>query len=208
MMHLLAILGLMFWPLAHAGASPNDAVEQLQRLLKNTTTMQGDFTQQRIGENGQAVSASKGVFFLNRPGNFRWEYQSPQHQLIVAASGKVSIYDVDLEQVTIKNLGKAVGATPALLLTGDAPLDRDFILEAQGHEEDMDWVRLLPRDEESSFRYVMIGLEHGQLAGMELSDQFGQLTRIYFEHVQRGTVIAPGMFHFNPPKGVDVLEDP
>ncbi|MEY2700209.1 MAG: outer rane lipoprotein chaperone LolA [Pseudomonadota bacterium] len=207
MMRLLVALG--FTLLASlAEAVPLDTVGQLKLLLQRTSTMQGDFTQQRIGENGQTLSSSQGVFYLHRPGQFRWEYQSPQHQLIVAASGKVSIYDVDLEQVTVKNLGKAVGATPALLLTGDAPLDRDFIMEAQGHEDEMDWVRLVPRDEESSFRYVMIGLQQGQLSGMELSDQFGQLTRIYFSHMQQGMAIAPAMFQFSAPKGVDVLEDP
>jgi outer membrane lipoprotein carrier protein len=42
---------------------------------------------------------------------------------------------------------------------------------------------------------------------MELSDNFGQLTRIYFSHVKNNASLDAGLFSLNLPKGVDVLED-
>jgi hypothetical protein len=71
----------------------------------------------------------------------------------------------------------------------------------------MQWIKLLPKNEESSFKYVLIGLNEGTLGGMELSDNFGQLTRIYFSDVTINPQIKADEFNFVIPKGVDVLED-
>ena len=67
-------------------------------------------------------------------------------------------------------------------------------------------LKLIPRNEDSGFRYVQIGLEHDSLIGMELSDNFGQLTRIYFNNLKTGVRLDPALFSFRPPAGVDVFE--
>jgi outer membrane lipoprotein carrier protein len=45
------------------------------------------------------------------------------------------------------------------------------------------------------------------LAGMELSDNFGQLTRIYFSNVIVNAPLKQTLFEFKPPKGADVFSD-
>jgi outer membrane lipoprotein carrier protein len=42
---------------------------------------------------------------------------------------------------------------------------------------------------------------------MELADSFGQTTELHFDRVRRNPKIDPARFHFDPPKGADVLED-
>jgi outer membrane lipoprotein carrier protein len=54
---------------------------------------------------------------------------------------------------------------------------------------------------------VLIGLDKGQLSGMELNDNFGQLTRIYFSNVKLNPAVKPGLFEFIPPKNADVISD-
>jgi len=71
----------------------------------------------------------------------------------------------------------------------------------------LNWIKLLPKNEESGFKYVLIGLNNGQLGGMELSDNFGQLTRIYFSNIQLNPSLKAELFEFSPPKGVDVFEN-
>jgi len=148
-----------------------------------------------------------GFFYLQRPGKFRWNYLKPFQQEIVSTSGKVWFYDTDLDQVTIKKLDESVGSTPALLLSGTISLDDNFTMEDQGVDGEMQWIKLLPKNQESSFKYILIGLNKGSLGGMELSDNFGQLTRIYFTNVQLNPPIKPTVFEFVAPKGADVFSD-
>jgi outer membrane lipoprotein carrier protein len=182
-------------------------VIQLKAFLKATKSLTADFKQVVINEAGNPVQTSHGVFFLQRPGKFRWDYQKPFQQQIVANSGKVWFFDQDLEQVTIKKLDESLGSTPALLLSGDIALDDNFIMQKQGVDEGMQWVKLSPKSQESSFKYILIGLNKGSLGGMELSDNFGQLTRIYFSNVLLNPPIKQTLFQFQAPKGADVFSE-
>ncbi|WP_347985746.1 outer membrane lipoprotein chaperone LolA [Methylomonas sp. AM2-LC] len=204
MIKLLAtcVLFVCFWHSACAEESP---LAQLKSFLSHSASMSADFQQVSLDKAGHPGKSSYGKFYLNRPGKFRWNYEKPFVQEIVSNGGKVWFYDADLEQVTVKNLDDSLGSTPALLLTGQVNLEEKFKLEEQGKDTDMNWIKLVPKDEESGFKYVLIGLNAGQLAGMELSDNFGQLTRIYFTNIQLNPTLNADMFNFKPPKGADVF---
>lgn len=188
-------------------AAEEPPARQLQAFLKTVRSLSADFKQVILNEAGNPVQTSFGTFLLARPGKFRWDYQSPFQQQIVANNGKVWFYDHDLEQVTIKKLDQSLGSAPALLLTGDIGLDENFIIENQGVEDNMQWLRLAPKSPESTFKYILLGLDKGKLAGMELSDNFGQLTRIYFSKVLINPPVKSSVFDFQPPKGADVFTE-
>ncbi|WP_411725697.1 outer membrane lipoprotein chaperone LolA [Methyloglobulus sp.] len=185
----------------------NEPVMQLKVFLKVSKSLFADFKQVLIDEAGNPTQASQGVFYLQRPGKFRWDYQKPFQQQIVSNSGKVWFYDSDLEQVTVKKVDESLGSTPALLLSGDVSLEDNYTMENQGTDGDLQWVKLFPKNQDSSFKYVLIGLSKGTLAGMELSDNFGQLTRIYFSNVILNAPLKQTLFEFQPPKGADVFSD-
>jgi len=189
------------------GYAEDQPVTQLKVFLKNSRSLTADFKQVVINEAGNPVQTSYGVFLLQRPGKFRWDYEKPFQQQIVSDSGKVWFYDQDLEQVTVKKLDESLGSTPALLLSGDISLEENFNLEKQGTEDNMQWIKLLPKSQESSFKYILIGLKKGSLGGMELSDNFGQLTRIYFSNVIINPPIKQTLFQFKAPKGADVFSE-
>jgi len=195
---------LLFNTVVYADDKP---VRQLKAFLKNTKSLTADFKQVLINEAGNPIQTSYGVFYLQKPGKFRWNYLKPFQQEIVSTSGKVWFYDTDLEQVTAKKLDESVGSTPALLLSGDISLEDNFTMEQQGIDGELMWVKLLPKNQESSFKYVLIGLNNDSLGGMELSDNFGQLTRIYFSNVILNPPLKPTLFEFKAPKGVDVFSD-
>lgn len=203
--HIAFMAFLSFsWSYQALAATPE---QRLKSFLAKATTLQADFTQVQVDEKGNLGKRSTGVFYLQRPGKFRWNYQKPYNQEIVSGAGKVWFYDKDLEQVTAKKLTQAIGSTPALLLTGEVPLEKNFTIENQSDEEGIAIIKLIPKSEESGFKYVQIGLENNVLVGMELNDNFGQLTRIYFENLKTGLRLDPILFTFTPPPGVDVFED-
>ena len=201
------LLGLMFCLGIGQAYAEDSAVQRLRTFLAKSGSMQADFSQVLVNEKGTPGQKSTGVFYLLRPGKFRWDYLKPYQQQIVSNGGKVWFYDMDLEQVTTKGLNDAIGSTPALLLTGDTALEKSFRIESEGNEEGLYWIKLVPKEEDSGFQYVTIGLDGETLAGMELHDNFGQLTRIYFSNVKMTARPAASLFEFKPPAGVDVFEE-
>ena len=206
-MNIVRLLCLSFFMLSHGAYASDQPIKKLQAFLKSSKSLTADFKQVLINEAGSPYQSSSGLFYLQRPGKFRWDYLKPFQQQIVSTSGKVWFYDADLEQVTVKTLDESVGSTPALLLSGEISLEDNFIMENQGAEGDLLWIRLLPKNKESSFKYIVIGLNKGVLGGMELSDNFGQLTRIYFSNVVLNPPIKPSVFEFKAPAGADVFSD-
>jgi outer membrane lipoprotein carrier protein len=184
-----------------------EPVIQLKAFLKMAKSITADFKQVAINEAGNPTQTSYGVFYLQRPGKFRWNYDKPFKQEIVSNSGKVWFYDTDLAQVTTKKIDESLGSTPALLLTGQVSLDENYTMESQGVEDGIQWIKLVPKSQDSSFKYVLVGLSKDSLAGMELSDNFGQLTRIYFTNVVVNAPLKSTLFDFKAPKGVDVFSD-
>ena len=182
-------------------------VKQLKAFLGSAKSITADFKQVLINEAGDPLQTSHGLFYLQRPGKFRWDYTKPFQQQIISTSGKVWFYDTDLEQVTVKKLDESVGSTPALLLSGDVPLEDNYNIEQQGSEGNMQWVKLVPKSQDSTFKYVLIGLEKGVVSGMQLNDNFGQLTRIYFSNLKVNQPVEANLFEFVAPKGVDVFSE-
>jgi outer membrane lipoprotein carrier protein len=180
--------------------------EQLKTYLSTTSTLTADFKQVSFNQKGQPSETSYGVFYLSRPGKFRWNYKKPFAQEIVSSMGKVWFYDADLEQVTVKTLDGSLGSSPALLLSANIVLEDDFFIEKQGKDEGLQWIKLSPKKEDSGFKYILIGMNNGVLGGMELSDNFGQLTRIYFSNIKKNIKLDNKTFLFTVPKGADVFE--
>lgn len=203
-LNIVAVFLLLAFNRVYAEQTP---IEQLKSFLETTTSLTADFKQVTLNENGQPTQTSHGLFYLSRPGKFRWSYKKPYEQEIVSSAGKVWFYDVDLEQVTIKKIDESLGSTPALLLSGEIDLEENFTLQQQGVDDDLQWIKLLPKNEESGFNYILIGLNNKEIGGMELSDSFGQLTRIYFSDVKKNNTIEASVFEFVAPEGVDVFEN-
>jgi outer membrane lipoprotein carrier protein len=206
MLNKLSIIFIFVFVSKFANAEQS-SIKQLESFLSSTTSLTAEFKQVTLSENGQPGKTSYGVFYLSRPGKFRWNYSKPFVQEIVSNKGKVWFYDADLEQVTIKQIDDSVGSTPALLLSGDVALKENYILKKQGVDEGLQWVKLSPKNEDSGFNYMLIGLDKKGLAGMELKDNFGQLTRIYFSKVKKNIKLDDKLFEFTAPKGVDIFEN-
>lgn len=190
------------------------ALERLDTFLASTGAIKARFVQTVQGAAFSQPKESRGTFLMQRPGKFRWDYQTPYKQLILADGRRLWVYEPDLDQVVVKPLDVALGDTPALLLSGkglgdEGSLEERFnITESAEAREGLYWVTLLPREQESSFQEVRLGFGQKYLRRMELVDGFGQLTTLEFLGIQSNVHVPEGSFTFIPPKGVDVIGNP
>ena len=187
---------------AHAAA-----LDQFRTFLSGTQTARANFEQKVYDRSGKLVQDAKGNFVFQRPGRFRWVYAKPVDQVIVGDGERVWIYDRGLNQVTVRKLATALGSTPAALLAGASGVEKAFELSDAGARDGIEWVEAKPREREAGFDRVRIGFGEGGLRAMELTDHFGQTTRLQFTEVVRNPKVDASEFRFDPPKGTDVLGD-
>jgi outer membrane lipoprotein-sorting protein len=110
--------------------------------------------------------------------------------------------------VIVRALDAALGATPAALLAGDNALERNFTLVDGGNADGLAWVDATPKAAESTFTKVRIGFKGALPRAMELTDAFGQTTRLAFDGFREERDLGADLFRFTPPQGADVVQAP
>jgi len=81
----------------------------------------------------------------------------------------------------------------------------EFQVTDGGSEDGLAWSRLVPKDSESDFQELRVGIAGGVLRRMVLVDRLGQTTRLDFERIERNPRLDSRGFSFTPPPGVDVV---
>lgn len=193
--------------LALPGLAQANSLDALKAFIKDIHSARGSFSQQVMDKSGRVKQQSSGTLAFSRPGKFRWVYQKPYEQLIVGDGTKLWLYDADLEQVTERRLGDALGSSPAALLAGNNEIEKFFDLKDLGKRGGVEWLEAKPKDRESTFDSVRMGFADSQLTTMELTDNFGQTTVLRFSRMERNPSLNANEFKFAPPKGADVITD-
>ena len=190
-----------------------DGLKSLESFMKGARTGQADFTQTVTAppKDGQAArtKTSTGRFAFQRPGRFKFVYQKPFEQTIVADGTSLWLYDVDLNQVTQRPQAQALGSTPAALLAS-APdlsaLQAEFTLANAPDQDGLQWVQALPKAKDGQLKSVRVGFAGEELAALDILDSFGQRSLIRFTGLQANPALPADTFQFKPPAGADVVK--
>ncbi len=195
------ILSLLLAPSVWAAPS------QVQRYFQDLQSLRADFVQRVYDERSRVVQSSSGRMLMQKPGKFRWNYQTPAEQIIVADGDRLWAYDVDLAQVTVRKLDKALSSTPLALLSGAAPIEETFTVGSARNQDGLTWYELTPKQPQQEFRLLRVAFKGDLLVSLELEDGFGQRTRLDFQKLERNPTLDPALLKFTPPPGVDVVGD-
>ena len=182
------------------------ATDNLNRFFQEFKTLRADFSQVVLDENLVPLEESNGRLWIARPGRFRWNYHPPFAQQIVADGVSIWIYDIELEQVTVRDQRSMLEGTPASLLAGQGDLGTDYVIQDLGQQGSVVWVSLQPKASNGGFAEVQLGFQNDTLRLIQLLDHLDQITRIVLSHVEENPQIPADQFHFTVPVGVDLIE--
>lgn len=198
-----ALVALMLAPALAAASAGREAITRFSTDLRS---LDGRFAQQVFDANGTATDRSEGRISLKAPRQFRWEYQQPYPQLIVADGDHLWLYDPDLEQVTVRVQSYEEQSSPLAALIDPGELDRQFVVSEGGRANGLTWVDLKARKpDDSAVQAAKLGFSADGLATMVFEDQLAQRTEVRFSQWKRNGALPADLFRFTPPEGVDVV---
>ncbi|HTP99505.1 MAG TPA: outer membrane lipoprotein chaperone LolA [Casimicrobiaceae bacterium] len=181
-------------------------IDRLRAFVRDTNTARAQFTQTVADKDGRVKQTANGELVLERPGKFRWTVDKPYKQLLVGDGQRVWIYDEDLNQVIVRKIGDALGATPAALLAGNQDVERAFTWKDLPAADGLEWLSATPISKETTFAEIRLGFDaKGGLAALDLYDAFGQKSVVRFTDFERNPKLPGSTFQFTPPKGADVV---
>lgn len=192
-----------------AGAPDTDPGQTLVNgFVTDVKTLSSRFEQRLIDANGEILEVSSGTLDIHRPSQFRWAYDEPYEQWLVADGINIWNYDIDLAQVTVKPQSEALANTPALLLGGSESAMDEFTFDGSYVAGGLTWVRMRPIDTESGFKRVELAFNDTELARMVFLDNLEQTTLVSLYEVVVNESIEASQFEFVVPEGVDVVGTP
>lgn len=197
-----SLLALLLLPLFGAWS---DDWASIQRATAELRTLEAEFVQTRKLEILTKPLVSKGRLSFRRPGDLRWEYESPLKSLLIATPGGIRRY-VEREGKWVPDAGAKVEAVATVLaemnrwIRGEFTQSRVFTatLEAGSPAR----VVLIPK-EAALRRYVArvvleLSATPGLIEAVVIEEGPKASTRIAFTRLERNRVIPDA--RFQPPR--------
>lgn len=181
-------------------------VEAIQRHYQTTDSFAAKFVEQ-ITPVGVPARTREGMVYFRKPGRMRWEFNTPNKELVVSDGSTLYSYDPGLNQVVeapLKSALRAPGATEFLLGVGN--IKRDFtVSEAAAPPHDgFEHVRLVPRKGGDTIE-VAVDPKSGDIRSIRVIDQLGDITDVHFSDIRNNVSLQDSLFSFRVPAGADIV---
>jgi outer membrane lipoprotein carrier protein len=145
-MKRLLILAVMF--LLSMGSTmaatnePKSGADSLRQFFREVNSFSARFKQIVLDESLKPVQESSGTLWIERPNKFRWDYDKPYKQQIVADGKRLWVYDV-------ASTGHRARPPAAHRYSGDAACrqgtaGRQFPIQSLDAQDKLTWVQLKP----------------------------------------------------------------
>ncbi len=207
MYKLISLVLVFLFLLKGSFVFAENSIDPLQNFLTNFESFEAKFVQSLISENGEELEKTEGILYLQQPGKFHWSYQQPYIQKIISDGDVLWVFDEDLEQVTIREMGNSIEQTPVGIILGNNSIEEHFVQVDLGVIEGFNWIELTPKDLEAQYRNIRLGFDQDKLGMMIIADDLGQTTRIDFSEIKKNAKLPAMLFKFEMPDDVDVIDE-
>jgi outer membrane lipoprotein carrier protein len=218
---LLIMLGIPPPPLIAAAAAENPQLiaRKLQAAYEDTAGLVADFRQHTtMPVNRHEQSGSGTVVFL-KPGHMRWDYYTPDRQVIISDGETITMYFEKTKQMIVTAAKEYLQSDVTYsFFSGQGNILKDFTISAvgdlQGETKDSQVIQLVPKvaNPRISRLYVWVASDTSMITRIRMIDHFDTITDFFFDHIKRfrnkdtkGPVFDPQLFTFNPPPGTEII---
>ena len=185
------------------------ALHQLVTVLQQTNSLQAEVGQLLMDQEGRELQETRARLLMQKPANFRWEIVAPYQELMVTDGHTIWRYEPDLDQVTIATFNSKLDRTPVMLLSSsEQSIGQSYAVSATKLTDGVHQQFVLqPKQPDSLFASMTLTFNGPVLEEMHFEDSLGQQTSLTFKVEQRNQTIDAQVFHYTPPKGVEVIDN-
>ena len=180
----------------------------IDNFLNEVITFDSKFDQSLVDADGITLEQVSGTLEIERSTmKFRWSYNKPYKQWLIADGLNVWNYDFDLGQVIVKPQIEVLAGTPAILFSNSNSVFQQFNLNSVSIEGNLTWVELEPKNK-IQFQWIKLGFTESQLIRMEFLDNLDQKILIIFYDVKQNQNIDSSRFKITITDDIDVIGSP
>ncbi len=191
-------------------AEQKKILASIRRKYSRKEAFSGSFSQKTIYADSNETTLSSGRIWLKAPDKMRWEYQSPEKQILVSDGKTVWYYTPDLNQVMIGKVDDIREARVLINLMAKIQLEQKGFHIDLSRDQDRVVVTLTPPTGDQappfqSMAMIFSASDHS-LQETRLEDLFANKIVITYSWESASHPALPGVeFTFTPPAGCDIM---
>ena len=210
-----AILLMIPW-MTRAEAVETLPLEQLtlkmQEIYDKTQDMKAKFVQELTIQSIKKTEREEGTVYFKNPKRMYWEYTRPKSKKLVINPQKAWLY-VPEDRVVYVQDAEAMYKSKLIIrfLSGIGKLQEDFQIR-YATPEATDKVGnyllvLTPKQADLGVDRLNLTIDRSSFHIIQCSftDAYGNLTRIRFMNIKTNSQLPESLFHFKPPRGVEIF---
>ena len=208
---LLCAAVLLSSPLIAQQPDAATLAARVQQRYNTIKDFEGDFVQSYEGGVLKTRTSESGTMAIKRPGRMRWVYAKPEKKEFVSDGVRIYSYlPADKQVIVSPAPGPGDATTPALFLSGQADLARDFtasFTELPGMATGLTGLKLVSRKDDPDYQWIGLGVDPQSLQVRYLVaiDTQGGRSAFTFSNLKENRGISDKYFEFRIPRGVDVI---
>ena len=201
----------MCLPVFAASPGLDGQLKNIEARYNRAQSLKLNFSESYAGIKSP-VQNDSGVLFLRKPGRMRWEYSSPAGKLFISDGKDVLLYTPDDRRAEKSKLKESEDMrAPLAFLLGKLDFKKEF-KSFQTHAEggaagNEIWISAEPKSENLAYsRVEFLATPDGEILRVRITGQDQSKLDFTFSNEQLNVPVAPSLFTFHPPPGVQVVE--
>ncbi|MBW1724456.1 MAG: outer membrane lipoprotein carrier protein LolA [Deltaproteobacteria bacterium] len=188
--------------------SLDDIIEKIEKRY-SVPGFSAQFFQTSTIKAMEITDSASGKAFFKRPGKMRWEYETPDRQIIMTDNETLWIFRPEDNQVMIGKAPSFFEGGKGFSFLSDMKLIKNKFSIALEKKTGNDYykLKLLPREKafDVSVIYLSVSTKTFDVVKIVTVNSYGDETLIVFRDIQFRKKIDDSMFSFKLPEGVEVL---
>ena len=217
----LLLLGTFLLIPGHPKAQALDALtvaQKLQDTYEKATTLVAGFNQTTTMKFSSRVRQGSGTMVFRKPGRMRWDYLTPDNQVLISDGETISMYFEKSRQMIVSNAKDYLQSDVTYsFFAGSGDILKDFDVSEPDiftQTEDSFLIKMTPKSVHPHVSSIHVWISHDTflITHMQIIDHFETVTDLFFKNIQIDadyygkSKIDENLFFFRPPANTEIIE--
>lgn len=218
---LALLMTFLFWPSSVVNAvtlAPFEVATKLQETYEKASSVTAEFKQTTAMKFSARTRQGSGTMIFNKPGRMRWDYSSPDYQVLISDGETISMYFEKSRQMIISNAKEYLQSDVTYsFFAGTGDILKDFDVsppDFKSNSEDLFLLKLTPKSSHPHVSTIHAWITHDTflIKQLQIVDHFDTVTDLFFDNVQidsglyNNQKITDDLFLFIPPADTEIIE--
>jgi outer membrane lipoprotein carrier protein len=182
-------------------------IQKVQQRYNGAQTLSVNFVE-NFTILGHPRAPESGTLTLRKQGKMRWDYSQPKGKLFISDGKNVFLYtaaDNRVEKIPLKNTEDM--RAPLAFLLGRLDMKKEFRDFHVRDEQGAVWLDATAKTDRLPYSTVDMQIgQDGNIQQLKVMGRDESVTEFRFSDERLNPPVPPGLFHFEPPPGAEVVD--